>query len=79
MSKPARYTLGLLPSFMNVLFLSLPFSSNDVLQVEDPSGLVNDEGLLSLVGLLKSSERLVQQSCIALRNLASQSAMQVLS
>ncbi|XP_063689737.1 uncharacterized protein LOC134822557 [Bolinopsis microptera] len=50
--------------------------SNLSVQVEDPSGLVNDEGLQSLVKLLRSSERLIQQSCIALRNLASQSAMQ---
>ena len=50
------------------------------IQVEDPSILVRDEGIKSLVALLKSpAERLINQSCVAMRNLASQPSLQVLT
>eukprot|EP00116_Pleurobrachia_bachei_P001597 sb/3461859/ len=70
-----------IPSYAIYLFLLPPppaaaTISNLAVQTEDPSVLVTDEGLTCLVLLLQENERLIQQSCIALRNLASQAAMQ---
>jgi len=66
----------LISNDVHLQFYAAATISNLSVQVGDPSDLVNNEGLLCLIKLLGSTDRLIQQSCIALRNLASKSTMQ---